>query len=185
MARLPARYARALYRAAGDAEPAMTERYAKLLDSLAREVSGNTAVARLMLSPHLASQIKKAAFSGTFGEAGDRAFLHFMETLADKGRLALIPAIAKEYGQLERLAKNEVEITVESAFPLDDSTLNRIRETFRKKTGASLITARVSIVPRLIGGIRVSAGGAIWDGSVRGTLDRLASVFNEGNKTCQ
>lgn len=65
---------------------------------------------------------------------------------------------------------------VESATPLDDATRSRIAANLGAKYGAHL-SFDYHTTPELVGGLRVRVGSDVWDGSVKGRLDRLSRAF--------
>lgn len=80
---------------------------------------------------------------------------------------------------LQRLTRLELErrqVTVESAVELDAATRQRVLASLEKSYGADLI-AQYQITPALLGGLRIRVGNDVFDGSVRGRLDRLANAF--------
>jgi F-type H+-transporting ATPase subunit delta len=80
---------------------------------------------------------------------------------------------------LHRLTRLEIErrkVTVESAVELDDATRSRVLAGLAKQYGADLV-AVYQVNPALLGGLRIRVGNDVFDGSVKGRLDRLAAAF--------
>ncbi|MBC8127495.1 MAG: F0F1 ATP synthase subunit delta [Gloeobacteraceae cyanobacterium ES-bin-144] len=80
---------------------------------------------------------------------------------------------------LQRLTRLELErrkVTVESAVALDEASRQRVVAGLTEKYGAGL-TMNYEINPTLLGGLRIRVGNDVFDGSVQGRLDRLASAF--------
>ncbi|MFM2243627.1 MAG: hypothetical protein RLZ97_2483 [Verrucomicrobiota bacterium] len=80
---------------------------------------------------------------------------------------------------LKRLVRLEIErrhVVVQSAVNLDDSERQRIAAGLKEKYGDSL-TFEYQVDPALLGGLRVRLGSDVWDGTVKGRLDRLAEAF--------
>lgn len=80
---------------------------------------------------------------------------------------------------LQRLTRLELErrkVTVESAVELDAATRQRVVSGLARQYGPDLV-ADYLVNPSLIGGLRIRVGNDVFDGSVRGRLDRLASTF--------
>ncbi len=72
------------------------------------------------------------------------------------------------------LAKRHV--TVESAKELDAATIQSITNKMISQHGEGL-TFEYKINPALLGGIRIRKGDDVWDGSIKGRLDKLANAF--------
>lgn len=80
---------------------------------------------------------------------------------------------------LKRLVRLELEsrhVTVESAVELDESTRDRVAAGLKSQYGDDL-TFEYSVNPELLGGLKVRVGNDVWDGTVKGRLDRLAQAF--------
>lgn len=76
------------------------------------------------------------------------------------------------YSRLVRLELDRRHAVVESARDLDAASRESVGAALKKKYGAGL-TLDFSVNPALLGGLRVRVGSDVWDGSVKGRLDRL------------
>lgn len=82
-------------------------------------------------------------------------------------------------GALKRLVRLEMErrrAVVESAVPLDPAAQQRVISGLAAKYGSDL-TFEYRVNPELLGGLKVRVGNDVFDGSVKGRLDRLAQAF--------
>ncbi|QJE96589.1 F0F1 ATP synthase subunit delta [Luteolibacter luteus] len=80
---------------------------------------------------------------------------------------------------LKRLVRLEIErrrVTVESATELDQASRDRVIAGLAVKYGADL-TFDFRVNPELLGGLKIRVGNDVFDGSVKGRLDRLAQAF--------
>ena len=80
---------------------------------------------------------------------------------------------------LQRLTRLEIErrqVTVESAVELDEPTRQRVVAGLAQQYGPDLVV-QYQITPALLGGLRIRVGNDVFDGSVKGRLDRLAAAF--------
>ncbi len=80
---------------------------------------------------------------------------------------------------LHRLARLDLErrtVTVESAEPLSAADQRRISANLAARYHDRLVF-NFSVDPALLGGLRVRVGSDVFDGTVQGRIDRLASVF--------
>jgi F-type H+-transporting ATPase subunit delta len=80
---------------------------------------------------------------------------------------------------LKRLVRLEMErrhVVVESAAQLDEAARARVAAGLAAKYGSDL-TMEYRVTPDLIGGLRVRVGNDVWDGTVKGRLDRFANAF--------
>jgi F-type H+-transporting ATPase subunit delta len=79
----------------------------------------------------------------------------------------------------QRLLKIEVDrrsVRVESATPLDPVLEAEIRNSLQRQYGAGLNFV-FAVVPELIGGLRIKVASDVFDGTVRGRLNRLREDF--------
>ncbi|MEY4242532.1 MAG: hypothetical protein RLZZ245_117 [Verrucomicrobiota bacterium] len=95
----------------------------------------------------------------------------------------LIEAKPRDYkailSALQRLTRLELErrqVTVESAVSLDEPTRQRVVAGLASQYGPDLVV-QYQITPELLGGLRIRVGNDVFDGSVKGRLDRLANAF--------
>jgi F-type H+-transporting ATPase subunit delta len=80
---------------------------------------------------------------------------------------------------LKRLVRLEIErrrVIVESAAELDQASRDRIISGLAVKYGVDL-TFEFRTNPELLGGLKIRVGNDVFDGSVKGRLDRLAQAF--------
>ena len=76
------------------------------------------------------------------------------------------------YARLVRLELERRHAVVESATVLDATTRLSVDGSLLKKYGAGL-TVDFAVDPELLGGLKVRVGSDVWDGSVKGRLERL------------
>jgi F-type H+-transporting ATPase subunit delta len=78
--------------------------------------------------------------------------------------------------RLTRLEAARREVVVESATALDSNTTVRVTTGLQEKYGNDL-SFEFKVTPDLLGGMRVRVGNDVWDGSVKGRLERLSESF--------
>jgi F-type H+-transporting ATPase subunit delta len=80
---------------------------------------------------------------------------------------------------LKRLVRLEMErrrVVIESAAELDQVSRDRVVSGLVAKYGNDL-TFEYRVTPDLLGGLKIRVGNDVFDGSVKGRLDRLAQAF--------
>lgn len=80
---------------------------------------------------------------------------------------------------LKRLVRLELarrHVVVESSETLDEATRSRVVAGLTRKYGADL-TFEYRVAPEVIGGLRVRVGDDVWDGTIKGRLERLVRAF--------
>ena len=179
MSGVESRYARALFETARSEGNGRGARYGELLDSFVRMLEENASVKEFLTSGQKSRVERNRFLDSVFTDRDDRTFFGFLKVLVDKERMDRLAAISLDYRRLELDSRDIREALIESAFPVDEETAQTIAEAFRKKTGAREIRTTIRIVPDLVGGIRVSIGSAVYDGSIRGQLDKLHGLITE------
>ena len=80
--------------------------------------------------------------------------------------------VLKNYRRLLRLELEKRRARVETASELDSTTSSELVANLKKKYGND-VTAAFVVDPQLLGGMRIRVGSDVWDGTVRGRLERL------------
>jgi F-type H+-transporting ATPase subunit delta len=80
--------------------------------------------------------------------------------------------VLKNYRRLLRLEVEKRSARIETASEVDSSIRSEILANLKKKYGNDL-TAEFVVNPPLLGGMRIRVGNDVWDGTVRGRLERL------------
>ncbi|MBM4371831.1 MAG: ATP synthase F1 subunit delta, partial [Deltaproteobacteria bacterium] len=102
------------------------------------------------------------------GETARRAW----ELLVQRGRAGELPGVL---WQLERLlddAEGRARAEVCSAVPLDPARRTRVKQALDRAAGRDVICS-FREDPSLLGGLVARLGNRVFDGSVRGRLERL------------
>jgi len=113
---------------------------------------------------------------GICGERLHGVGRNLLVILVHNDRLPALPHIVELYEQLREQYENIVEASVDSAFPLSDQQLTSLVASLERHTGRK-VKATVAVAPQLIGGVTVKIGDDVWDASVRGQLDNMATAL--------
>jgi F-type H+-transporting ATPase subunit delta len=89
---------------------------------------------------------------------------------AASGRHSL--PVLVELRRLIRLDRDAHSAVIESAVPLPDAVRRDLEAELTRRHGGDVAIAAV-VRPELLGGVRITAGSRVYDGSVRGRLDAL------------
>lgn len=122
-------------------------------------------------------QVTAVARTAVFGEIAQKMGAHQMSKnalmfLSDKGRLRVLPAIAKALREEADRRAGVVRAHVASAAPLTDSYVQRLTQALEARFQKKVIVQR-TVDPTLIAGVVTRVGDTIIDGSVRARLDEL------------
>jgi F-type H+-transporting ATPase subunit delta len=99
--------------------------------------------------------------------------LNTMLILIDRHREDQIVDVANEFLELANNEMGIAEAKVYSTRELTDAEREGISSVFAKKVGKKSLKIENIVDSNLLGGIRLRIGNRIYDGSLRGKLDRL------------
>jgi F-type H+-transporting ATPase subunit delta len=80
--------------------------------------------------------------------------------------------ILKNYRRLLRLELDKRRARIETASDVESTISSELVANLKRKYGGDLTTEFV-VNPQLLGGLRIRVGNDVWDGTVRGRLERL------------
>jgi F-type H+-transporting ATPase subunit delta len=138
------------------------------------EVWSNDRVQLALANPKFTKDDVERFLLGICGERLDGIARNLLQILVRNDRLPALPRIVELYEQLREQYENIVEASVDSAFPLSEQQLASLVANLERRTGRK-VQAAVTVAPELIGGVTVKIGDDVWDASVRGQLDNMAT----------
>ena len=147
--------------------------WSRLLAGMA-QVAAHPQVRARIDDPNLTAEQRYAFFVSLGSEALDAEAQNFVRVLIANDRLALLPEIRTQFEALKHEREGVVEADIMSAFPLEDSQLAELIASLERRVKRK-IDPHVSIDRELIGGVRITVGDEVIDGSVRGMLATLTS----------
>jgi F-type H+-transporting ATPase subunit delta len=169
-------YAEAVFRLA-DAAGALAK-WSEMLAALAA-VSADARVRAAIKDPNLSDAKIAGLFISILAGKLNGDAENFVRVLAENGRLELLPEIREQYEALRNEREGVVEAEVQSAFDLSEAQVSDLVSRLEKKTGRK-VRATVTLDKELIGGIRVTLGDKVIDGSARAQLGALENALKAG-----
>lgn len=102
---------------------------------------------------------------------------NFIAVLIDRHRISALPEILRELKRElnRRMGLTEAEVT--TARPLNDVEKRALVTRMEKLTGKRVL-AHYGIETSLLGGAVIKAGSTVYDGSLRGQLERLKEAIS-------
>lgn len=143
--------------------------------AFAAQVAADPRVTALFGDPRLGA----GEFASLFvpeGEAADSPFSHFVQLLAENGRLPVLPEIGALFTELKQDAERVLSVHVRAAEPIAEAEVAKLKEALKRRFGRD-IEFHQSVDPSVIGGAVIDAGDVVIDGSVRGRLARLEQAL--------
>ena len=158
------RYAEALF--------AVASKHSKIdivyedLKSVSNIYDENTNLEAILKAPVVSTNEKKLIISDIFSGKIDVLTLNFLFLVIDKKRDFILTSIFEEFEKIVYDAKDISVAEVESAFQLDDELLAELKVALEKMSGKSVIISKNIVNSSIIGGIRVTLGDNVIDGSI-------------------
>ncbi len=98
---------------------------------------------------------------------------NFVRILAQSGRLEVVAEIAEMFEVLRAEAEKSAQVTVSSAFALNDAQQQKIAAALKSRLGCD-IKLSCNVDKTLLGGIVIRMGDKVIDGSANTRLTELA-----------
>jgi F-type H+-transporting ATPase subunit delta len=109
----------------------------------------------------------------------ERLTQNFLSVVIQHDRMNLLGEIAAAFQTLLDERTGVAVATITTARPLEDVEKEELAGALAVRTGRQ-VRLKFSLDPGLIGGVTARVGSTIYDGSVRGQLDRLRADLMSG-----
>jgi F-type H+-transporting ATPase subunit delta len=162
-------YAQALFAAAK--EKGRLEEVRAQLEDFARAVDDVPELRAVLRNPQIEPRTKARVLEEILGDA-DELVRNFLMLTAEKGRIADIQEIAREFERLVAREERRLEVELTTAHELSDAEAKQIVKQIEEASGRKVEATR-NVDPDLIGGLVLQAGSLRVDASVRGRFERL------------
>jgi len=166
-------YAQAIFRLARESK-ALTV-WSDRLQRLAA-IAEDAEMAKVVGNPKFSAGQVADLFISLSGDAGNQELAAFIGLLAENERLDVLTQIQEIYEQLKSADEGVKDAVITSAYPLDDAQLNNLMSQLESHFGSKL-QPHIEVDAALIGGIKVAVGDQVFDASVRGKLDAMATAL--------
>ena len=178
---LAKKYAKALFSLGKKSGAPQLEQYGAALSGLAGMVSISPALERMFKSPVVTVAEKRALVDQLLDKAGaDETVKNFCHLLADKGRLAALPAIAGCYGELLDDERGILRGTVITAVKLDAEKQKKLKAGLEKKAKNKQLELVFNVDKAILGGLMLKVGDRVLDASLRAQLTILRDTIKRG-----
>ena len=172
---LSGRYARALFDLAieGKALGAVEASLKALTEALAESAD----LKGLLSSPLIGRGAAGAAIAGVADGLGvDGLTKNFLGVLAANRRLALLPAVIRDFAALNAARKGEVTATVTAAHKLTAAQQKALAAKLKAGIGRD-VALDVNVDPAILGGLVVRVGSRMIDNSLKTRLENLGQAL--------
>jgi F-type H+-transporting ATPase subunit delta len=170
-AALARRYARAILELANEASA--VEQTGRELNEFAATWNGSDELRAVFLNPEVSPEARKNVLAEITQRAGLSTLTrNSILFIADKGRIATLPLIARTFNDLSEGSSGIVRAEVTSAAPLSDAYYAQLQKTLEQVTGHRVAIERKTD-PNLIAGVVTRVGDKVYDGSIKTRLEDL------------
>ena len=174
---LDRRYAFALYKACS--EVGNIDLVLEELGEIVDELEANEGLKKIIKNPQINRYNKKRIFKEMFDGDIEEELLSFLLLLIDKGRILYLKEKYIQFKQIYLKRHNKVLARVKSVIPLDESQREELKEKLEKKY-KKIIIMEDETDKAIIGGVLVTVGNEVIDGTIRARLEELEEIA-EGN----
>ena len=146
--------------------------------SLAQLVMGSQQLREVWEAPSIPAEQKRAVLDAIVAREGiSRPVRNFMAVLMDHRRIKFLEPIVSEFEQELNRRMGFVEAQIVSARELAEPERSRLEAQVSKLTGHK-VRARYTQDRSILGGAIVKVGSTIYDGSVKGQLERIREAIS-------
>ena len=131
-----------------------------------------------LANPTLTRADVERLFISVCGERIDGVARNLVGLPVRNDRLEALPQVQTLFEELKASEESIVDAQVESAFPMTEEQLGALVGKLEGRVRRA-VRASVKVVPELIGGVRVQIGDDVWDASVRGQLNSMATALTK------
>ncbi len=174
--KVASRYAEALLYTAK--AQGVLEEVADSFDGVLDAVKDNEELRIFMDSPQVRTEEKKELLVKVFGGKIEPVLLNFFHLLLDKNRIENTRDIGEVFAELVEAEKGFLRARVVTAIKLPDDLAATLKSRLSEITGKKIILEKRTN-PAVIGGVCVTLGDKILDGTVRTNLDLLKKTLGQ------
>jgi len=164
------RYAVALFQVAKEKQ--LLEQVEEDLRVVREVVSGNTELSQILKTPKVSKEQKAQLIKNAFSTVNPYV-QNILLILIDRHREDQISEVADQFIKLANDEKGIADAKVATVRPLTEEERQTLSSTFAAKVGKKTLRIENIVDTNLLGGIKLQIGNRIYDGSLRGKLERL------------
>ena len=147
-------------------------RWSETLQWLAA-VASDRDMAALVGNPRVSREQLEDVIFSVCGDRLDEEARQLIRLLIENHRVAVLPAIRHQFEALRHQQEGELDALIVTAFELSAEELGNLVQDLERRF-AKKIRPEVMLDAALIGGVKVTVGDVVIDGSVRARIDQMA-----------
>ena len=165
-----ARYAQALFESAKAQH--ILEQTAEQLALIGETIRREAGLRQLLWNPDVDPEDKVGVLDRILQRSWSELVRAFVRMVVSMGRAERLPKIMDAFGELVDEDQGRLRVTVRSVRAVPEALLQRLRAAIERRERKHVEIA-AEIVPELLGGMQVSLGHRVIDGSVQRQLGEL------------
>lgn len=122
-------------------------------------------------NPEIGYSDKYGIIDKVFADGFSAEIRYFLKTLIENGRLGSFPDIA-EFARIKYAHGSTEEALIKTSYILDLELIKKIQDVVQKRFGRKF-KFYIELDSRLLGGVQITIGNTVIDGSVRKRLNDL------------
>lgn len=136
-------------------------------------VAGHDELRQALTHPAVAADRRRALAEAVFAGRGKTQLVpRLLALLAERGRGDALADVEEAYVKAWNAARGVVSVEASAATPLDAQQREALSHALGSVAGKP-VELRLRTDPELLGGVRLSLGGQVYDGTVRARLRAL------------
>ena len=172
MAAIASRYARALVEVVLE-QKIDPDTSVQQLNNILDAVRESAELRKVWESPAVPAKQKRNLLDAIVGQTGaSRPIRNFVAVLIDHQRIPMLERIAQQYVRELDAQLGYAEAQISSARPLSQPEKAALEAEVSRMTGKK-VRVQYGSDPDLLGGVKIQIGSTIYDGSIRGQLQKL------------
>ncbi len=170
-------YAEALISAVKDnKEEGLADNVLHALETL-DQIVVDPALQDLVSDPHVSSEEIYSLLRGMLPKEIPSEAIRLLKLLIENGRLEALPSITEQFKHLLHQDRSEAEVLIETPFPLSQEEVDSLLKALERKFPNLKLLPTVQIDKSLIGGVKVSVGDKVLDGTVKARLAEMHAAL--------
>ena len=164
-----------------------TSRRDGVLDGVADSYAGvvqiyadNPDLESFLEGPQVSDEEKTKLLESIFGDRIEPVLLHFFQMLLDKGRIESLADIQVAFQKLVETEQGSLRANVVTAVPLAEDLESDLTNKLASITGKDIILLK-RVDPSVVGGVCVSMGDQVIDGTIRTNLTKMRAQLSEAD----
>ena len=159
------------------------DRTAQELDAFAALMSAHPSLGAVISNPAVPASKKRAMVDALVAQAGSVSdpVARTLALLADRDRLALVPALARAFHERVMDHRQIVRAEVTTAVAIDEARVKAIADALGQATGRHVMV-EPKVDASILGGVVARVGSVVYDGSVARQLEKMKESLIESGQ---